>query len=177
MKTERFDTFVKSTLMAAILAILPAHGNANQTVEVYKSPTCGCCAKWVTHLESHGFTVNTHNVGNQKIRAQAGIIPSLGSCHTATVDGYTIEGHVPAEDIKRLLKEKPRAVGLTVPDMPHGSPGMETGRVDPYNVLLIRKPDDPRSATTIYSRHGISQSSSVVQPSTSSSPGSVLRIK
>lgn len=180
MKTRQFDIFIKSILIMAVLTTLTAYASANQTVEVYKSPTCGCCAKWVKHLESHGFTVNTHDVGNQKIRAQAGIAPSLGSCHTAMVDGYAIEGHVPAEDIKRLLKEKPRAVGLAVPDMPHGSPGMETGRVDPYDVLLIRQSGDTRGTATIYSRHGALPSSVTAQPSKgdlSESAESILRLK
>ncbi|HNO74677.1 MAG TPA: DUF411 domain-containing protein [Nitrosomonas mobilis] len=177
MKAEQLNILITLALMMAILVILPMHVSANQTVEVYKSPTCGCCAKWVEHLESHGFIVNTHDVGNQKIRAQAGIVPSLGSCHTAMVDGYAIEGHVPAEDIKRLLKEKPRAVGLTVPDMPHGSPGMETGRVDPYDVLLIKKSGDTRGATTIYSRHGALPPASAVQPLKNDFSESILRLK
>lgn len=179
MKAEQLNSLMTLVPMMAIFAIFPIHASANQTVEVYKTPTCGCCAKWVKHLESHGFTVNTHDVGNQEIRAQAGIVASLGSCHTAMVDGYAIEGHVPAEDIKRLLKERPRAVGLTVPDMPHGSPGMETGRVDPYDVLLIRKSGDTRSATTVYSRHGLPPFSGTAQqlkhdPSESKS---ILRLK
>lgn len=176
MKAAQFNILIKFMTMA-VWIIFPVYVSANQTVEVYKSPTCGCCAKWVEHLESHGFTVNTHDVGNQKIRAQAGIVPSLGSCHTAMVGGYAIEGHVPAEDIKRLLKDKPRAVGLTVPDMPHGSPGMETGRIDPYDVLLIRKSGDTRSATSVYSRHGSLPSSNAVQPSNNEFPNSILRLR
>jgi len=177
MKLEQLNILIKFMMMA-VLVVFSVYVSANQTVEVYKSPTCGCCAKWVEHLESHGFTVNTHDVGNQKMRTQAGIVPSLGSCHTAMVGGYAIEGHVPAEDIKRLLKEKPRAVGLTVPDMPHGSPGMETGRIDPYDVLLIRKSGDTRSATTVYSRHhGTLSSSGVAQPPKNEFSESILRLK
>lgn len=177
MKAKQLNILITLVLMMAILTIFPVYVSANQTVEVYKSPTCGCCAKWVEHLELHGFTVNTHDVGNQKMRAQAGVAPSLGSCHTAMVDGYAIEGHVPAEDIKRLLKEKPRAVGLTVPDMPHGSPGMETGRIDPYDVLLIKKSGDTRSATTIYSQHGALPSSSAAQSLKNDLSESILRLK
>lgn len=122
---------------------------ASATVEVYKSSTCKCCAKWVDHMRANGFTVNTHDVGNKEAREEAGIAPVLGSCHTALVDGYAIEGHVPAQDVKRLLKERPSAIGLTAPGMPHGSPGMEGERNDPYDVLLINK----QGVTSIYSRH------------------------
>lgn len=119
------------------------------SIDVYKSSTCKCCAKWVDHMRANGFTVNTHDVGNKEARERAGISTHLGSCHTALVDGYAIEGHVPAQDIKRLLKERPRAIGLTAPGMPHGSPGMEGARSDPYDVLLINKQGD----TSVYSRH------------------------
>ncbi len=177
MRIRQFEIFMKAIPMMVVLTTSTVYASESKIVEVYKSPTCGCCAKWVEHLESHGFTVNTHDVGNQKMRAQAGITPSLGSCHTAMVGGYAIEGHVPAEDIKRLLKEKPRAVGLAVPDMPHGSPGMETGRVDPYDVLLIRQTGDKRDTATIYSRHGTPPSPGAVQPSRSDLSESVLRLK
>ncbi|SFW10677.1 Uncharacterized conserved protein [Nitrosovibrio sp. Nv17] len=135
---------------------------APATVEVYKSPTCGCCAKWVDHMRAHGFNVNVHDVGNEEARKRAGISTGLGSCHTALVDGYAIEGHVPAQDIKRFLKERPRAIGLTAPGMPHGSPGMEGGRSDPYDVLLI----DKQGGTSVYSSY----------PS-SDRPGSLMRLK
>ena len=140
------------TLLSIIAAALLGTASiaAAATVEVYKSPTCKCCAKWVDHMRANGFTVNTNDVGNKEARERAGISTALGSCHTALVDGYAIEGHVPAQDIKRLLKERPRAIGLAVPGMPHGSPGMEGARSEPYNVLLI----DKQGGTTVYSRHG-----------------------
>ncbi len=127
--------------------------SAAETIEVYKSPTCGCCGKWVDHLRDHGFTVNTHDVGNKEARARAGISPTLGSCHTALIDGYAIEGHVPAQDIIRLLKERPKAVGIAVPDMPHGTPGMEGERSDPYDVLLIKEKGDTRDKATVFNRY------------------------
>lgn len=112
-------------------------------VEVWKSPTCGCCKVWVEHLEASGFAVTVHDVGNTSVRARLGIPVKLGSCHTARVGPYAIEGHVPAREMHRLLKDKPDAVGLAVPGMPIGSPGMdgpEYGpRRDPYDVLLVRK--------------------------------------
>ncbi|TDI81984.1 MAG: DUF411 domain-containing protein [Betaproteobacteria bacterium] len=118
-------------------------------IEVYKSPTCKCCEKWVNHMRANGFTVETRNVGNKEVRKRAGISPSLGSCHTSLVDGYVIEGHVPARDVKRFLSERPSAIGLAVPGMPMGSPGMESSRSNPYNVLLINKEGN----VSVYSRH------------------------
>ena len=111
-------------------------------VEVWKSPECGCCKAWLTHLERNGIAVGTlHNEGNTEARQALGIPLSLGSCHTARVQGYALEGHVPALEIKRLLKERPEARGLAVPAMPLGSPGMDGpdygNRTQPYDVLLV----------------------------------------
>ena len=108
-------------------------------VTVYKSPTCGCCSKWVNHLEANGFTVVAHDVNNMNaIKTQSGVPPQLASCHTALVDGYVIEGHVPAADIKRLLTEKPTIMGVAAPGMPIGSPGMEQGnRKDTFDVVAF----------------------------------------
>ena len=122
---------------------LPAFARALPSVEVWKDPNCGCCKDWVTYLEANGFQVRVHDSGNNAARARLGIPEKLGSCHTAQVGGYAIEGHVPARDIHRLLKERPKAVGLAVPGMPVGSPGMDApiygGRKDPYDVLLVLK--------------------------------------
>ncbi len=110
-------------------------------VEVWKDPDCGCCKDWVTILEKSGFSVRVFDSGNEAIRAQLGMPAKLGSCHTARVGGYVIEGHVPVREIRRLLREKPKAIGLTVPGMVVGSPGMDgpfyKGRKDPYSVLLV----------------------------------------
>ena len=110
-------------------------------VEVWKDPDCGCCKDWVTILEKSGFSVRVFDSGNEAIRAQLGMPAKLGSCHTARVGGYVIEGHVPMREIRRLLREKPKAIGLTVPGMVVGSPGMDSplykGRKDPYSVLLV----------------------------------------
>jgi hypothetical protein len=112
-------------------------------VEVWKSPSCGCCKEWVAHLESNGLRVRVHDVGNTGMRGRLGIPVALGSCHTALVAGYALEGHVPARDVQRLLKERPVAIGLAVPGMPVGSPGMDGpdygARRDPYQVLLVAK--------------------------------------
>lgn len=109
-------------------------------IVVYKSPTCGCCTEWVSHLEKNGFSVEIHNRRTMNpIKAKFGVPPHLQSCHTAEVDGYIIEGHVPADDIVRLLREKPAIKGLAVPGMPMGSPGMEGPRSDPYDVLTFEE--------------------------------------
>ena len=111
------------------------------SVNVWKSPTCGCCNDWIEHLEANGFSVTSFNEGNSDARKRLGMPVRFGSCHTAEVDGYAIEGHVPAGEIHRLLDEKPQAIGLSVPAMPRGSPGMDGpeygGASDPYDVLLI----------------------------------------
>ncbi len=123
---------------------------SDKVLEVYKSPTCGCCGAWVEHMESNGYTVNVHEQQNlQSIKEKAGILPGQGSCHTAFIEGYSIEGHVPAADVDRLLKERPDARGLTVPGMPVGSPGMEMGdRKDAYDVLLFDE-----NGTEVFSHH------------------------
>jgi hypothetical protein len=110
------------------------------TMTVYSSPTCGCCAKWVTHLEENGFSVEhikTEQLGAKK--AELGIPRSLSSCHTGVIGDYVVEGHVPAEQVKRLLAESPDVEGISVPGMPIGSPGMERGDTrEPYDVIAFR---------------------------------------
>jgi hypothetical protein len=123
---------------------------AQPLVEVWKSPTCGCCKDWVAHLEQNGFPVKVHEVADTGVkRAELGMPEALGSCHSATVGGYALEGHVPASEVKRLLKEKPKAVGLAVPGMPLGSPGMDGpaygGIKHEYRVLLVDKSGSYRS--------------------------------
>jgi len=132
--------------LAAIVSALAAPSWAASSlpvVAIWKDPNCGCCDDWAKHLTRSGFAVEIHAVGNTAKRASVGIPERLGSCHTAMVAGYAIEGHVPAKDILRLLKDKPQAVGLTVPGMPIGSPGMDgpeyKGRKDPFDVLLVAK--------------------------------------
>jgi hypothetical protein len=113
------------------------------TIQVWKDPSCGCCKDWVAHLEQAGFKVTVNETGNAGARKRLGMPEKLGSCHTGEIAGYALEGHVPAKDIQRLLREKPKALGLAVPGMPVGSPGMDgavyQGRKDPYDVLLVAK--------------------------------------
>lgn len=123
-----------------VLASSPAQKTA---VEVWKDPNCGCCQDWVAHMEANGFAVTMRQTGNAAVRARLGLPQRLGSCHTALVEGYLLEGHVPAADVRKLLKERPKALGLAVPGMPVGSPGMDgpayQGRKDPYDVLLVTR--------------------------------------
>lgn len=112
-------------------------------MQVWKDPNCGCCNDWVAQLKKAGVTVHVFDQGNAEVRARLGMSQQFGSCHTGLLQEYVIEGHVPVADILRLLKQKPKALGLAVPGMPVGSPGMDGaaygGRRDPYKVLLIQK--------------------------------------
>ena len=136
-----------------LLALMPlallacTQAAAAQTIEVVKSPTCGCCTLWVEHLRREGFEVRI--VDTEDVAATArwlGVPDDLRSCHTGSVGGYAIEGHVPAADIRRLLAERPDALGLAVPGMPLGSPGMEQGDArEPYTVVLFTR-DGRRTA-------------------------------
>ena len=138
MKDMKRYTFLRTLAALPLLAVLPASAAGPQVI-VYKTVTCGCCGKWVEHLKAKGFEPVVKDVPSTAVyRRQYGVPDKLVSCHTAVVGGYTIEGHVPAADIHRLLKTKPAAKGLAVPGMPLGSPGMEAGRRDPYSVLLFQ---------------------------------------
>lgn len=121
-------------------------------VIVYKSPACGCCLAWADHMRSSGFPVEVHDVQDlSPIKAEAGVPAGLGSCHTARIAGYFLEGHVPADDVKQLLVRKPRARGLIVPGMVPGSPGMEQGdERQPFDVLLLAED----GSTTVFTHHG-----------------------
>lgn len=136
---------------AAAASWCVAASDALPTVEVFKNPDCGCCGAWVDHLKASGFPVKVTEVGDTAaVRKRHGLPASFGSCHTALVAGYVVEGHVPAADVKRLLAMKPVAIGLAVPGMPVGSPGMEVGsRKDPFDVLLI----DKRGRDTVFARY------------------------
>jgi len=156
-KLSRFTVFTSlgSAIALAIVVVIyqGLYANsayADETITVYKSPTCGCCTKWIDHLKTNGFKVKAINTNDMySVKEKAGVQYGLGSCHTALVDGYVIEGHVPASDIKRLLEQRPSVIGLTVPGMPMGSPGMEGPRKDSYSVLTF----DQSGNTTEFSRH------------------------
>ncbi|MES2522718.1 MAG: DUF411 domain-containing protein [Gemmatimonadota bacterium] len=117
-----------------------AAATAPKSIVVYKDPNCGCCKEWVKHMEKAGFVATVHDTGDMAtVKKSMGVPSSFESCHTARVGSYTIEGHVPADVIEKLLREKPVALGLAVPGMPMGSPGMEGPRKDKYDVMLFEK--------------------------------------
>ncbi|HXG80176.1 MAG TPA: DUF411 domain-containing protein [Sphingomicrobium sp.] len=142
----------KSLIGAIAAAALFVGGAAHAaTMTVYKSPSCGCCAKWVEHVEKHGFSVTVVPTANMMaLKQKLGVPGEVMSCHTTKVGGYVVEGHVPAADIKRLLAEKPKARGIAVAGMPMGAPGMEHGgHKEPYATMLIGT--DGR--TRVFARH------------------------
>ncbi len=126
----------------------PAQPSAPPVLQVWKDPGCGCCNEWVDHLEKNGFQVQRFDTGNTAVRKRLGLPEKYGSCHTGLIAGYVIEGHVNAQDIQRLLREKPQAIGLAVPGMPIGSPGMDGPvygeRRDAYDVLLVQRDGSAR---------------------------------
>lgn len=141
---------LRSLLLIATLGSAPVWAQSSAAVEVFKSPYCGCCGKWVEHLRQNGFQVKTHDVEDvTAARKKMGMPDQLGSCHTAKIGGYVVEGHVPAADIQRLLKEKPKALGLAVPSMPPGSPGMESSKPIPYQTLLVQF----NGSTRVFAQH------------------------
>ena len=143
LEPRRRQTLTLLATLAATACLPALAAPARTPMEVWKDPNCGCCQDWVELMEKAGFAVTVHDTGNSAVRAKLGLPQRLGSCHTALVGGYLLEGHVPAADVRRLLKEKPKALGLAVPGMPVGSPGMDGpeygGRKDPYDVLLVSK--------------------------------------
>ncbi len=144
-----------ASLRVGLAAALVALGGAAaaQQMLVHKSPDCGCCGAWAEAMAAAGFEVEiAHDdwAALDRLKAELGVAPEHAGCHTAEIAGYVVEGHVPAEDIRRLLAERPAAVGIAVPGMPVGSPGMEMGgRVDPYDVILITEPGEAE----VFARH------------------------
>lgn len=139
-----------SLLLMALLGSAPVLAQSEAQVEVFKNPQCGCCGKWVEHMRQNGFQVRTHEANDVPAIRKAMRMPDrLGSCHTATIGGYVFEGHVPAADVRRLLKEKPKALGLAVPSMVPGSPGMESVNPKPYQTLLVQTD----GTTQVFAQH------------------------
>ena len=138
-----------ATLVAAAITITAistasapqAQETAQPTLAVYKTATCGCCSKWVDHMKAAGFDVKAQNVDDiGRVKSTYGVPAEIGSCHTSLVGGYVVEGHVPADAVKRMLKEKPAIAGIAVPGMPIGSPGMEQGgRTESYSIVAFDK--------------------------------------
>lgn len=123
---------------------------AKTAVAVYKSPTCGCCGNWVEHMKANGFTPTVHEMPDlTAVKKKNGVPEKLTSCHTSIIGGYVIEGHVPAEDIRRLLRERPAIVGLAAPGMPAGSPGMDVPGSPAFDVLSW----DKAGRTKVFATH------------------------
>ena len=145
---RRFAQLTAAAWAASVIAPLGAQPLKGTPVEVWKDASCGCCGDWITHMENNGFKITVHDTGNNAVRARLGLPTKYGSCHTALVGGYVVEGHVPASDVQRLLREKPQALGLAVPGMPMGSPGMDGavygGRRDRYDTLLVSRAGSSR---------------------------------
>ncbi len=153
MPTISRRLLIASGAALAFAGSAQARTPGSRALAVYKSPTCGCCEGWVTHMRQAGFTVAVHVVADPgTVRRARGLPDALASCHTGVIDGYAIEGHVPAADVVRLLAERPEAVGLALPGMPMGSPGMETpdGRKQPFDTLLVLR----SGQTRVFGRHG-----------------------
>lgn len=152
--SKRWAMIALGLLVVVLLAA--CSGSATQAqpvVTVYKSPTCGCCGNWVQHMRSNGFKVEVHDVEDiMSVKRQYGVPGELSSCHTAIVDGYVVEGHVPAADVQRLLQERPQVVGIAVPGMPVGAPGMEVPGATPqsYNVIAF----DRNGHTSVFASYG-----------------------
>lgn len=137
------------SLNLALFGLTSATGALAADLTVYKSPTCGCCTKWVDHMRAAGFTVTVNDVKSvEPVKREHAVPTDMASCHTALVNGYVIEGHVPVDVVQRLLKERPKVSGIAVPGMPMGSPGMEGPRADNYNVFTF----DADGRTAVYDR-------------------------
>ena len=138
--------------LASAIAAQPALAATPTPMEVWKDPNCGCCKDWIARMEKAGFSATVHDSGNQAVRVRLGLPQRLGSCHTALVGGYLVEGHVPPADVRKLLQHKPKALGIVVVGMPVGSPGMDGpaygGRKDPFDVLLVSKTGAGSEVTT-----------------------------
>ncbi len=132
--------------LSAVLAVGPVMAVAESTgplVQVYKSATCGCCKQWVKHLRNAGFTVEATDVADVSVyKREYGVPPQLTSCHTAIVAGYVVEGHVPADDVIKMLRQKPDITGIAVPGMPMGSPGMEGPNATAFDVIAFNGEGD-----------------------------------
>lgn len=143
-------TLLAGVILGATGLRLARAADPAPVVQVWRTPTCGCCGAWVRHLETNGFRVEvTMQDDLSAIKAKHGVPRSLESCHTAVVGGYVVEGHVPAEDVRRLLRERPPVAGLVVPGMPAGSPGMEAPVSEPYATLALAAD----GSTSVFARH------------------------
>ena len=144
--------FLGAAVLVGMTATACAQTRPSRSLTVFKTPTCACCDAWIAHMREAGFTTTITVLPSlQSVRSSRGMPDALASCHTGLIDGYLVEGHVPAQDVMRLLAERPTAVGIAVPAMPLGSPGMETpqGHKEPYDTLLVLR----SGSTRVFARH------------------------
>jgi len=147
---QRRQFLLRLTALMLAGPLVARAADAGPLVQVYKSPTCGCCGKWVDHLRAAGFTVQATNVADvNQYKLEYGVPMQLASCHTAIVEGYIVEGHVPADDVIKMLREKPAIKGIAVPGMPLGSPGMESPNPERYETIAF----DADGNTTVFATH------------------------
>lgn len=149
---SRRQLLVELSALAVAQSVLAkaVAAQASTPIEVYKNPSCGCCRGWVRHMEANGFTAKVTDTNDvDAIKRQHHVDAKLQSCHTSLVGGYVVEGHVPASDVRRLLKDKPKIVGLTIPGMPQSAPGMDGKPFQPYEVLAF----DARGTTSVFAKH------------------------
>jgi hypothetical protein len=130
--------FLKAVVAGMVASSTPVEASPG-AIDVYKDPSCGCCVKWVEHLRRNGFTASVMDVPDlDAFKKRVGVPAALASCHTALIDGYVVEGHVPATEIRRLLSDRPKALGLAIPGMPAAAPGMDVPKAPGYDVLLFQ---------------------------------------
>jgi hypothetical protein len=149
---SRRQFLVDAALAGVATAVLPRLlvAQSQPSLLVYKDPSCGCCTKWVDHMQENGFAVSVQHTTNMgQIKARYHVADQLQSCHTAVAGGYVIEGHIPADDVKRLLKDKPKVTGLTIPGMPASAPGMDMTPYQPFTVLAF----DESGKTSVFAKH------------------------
>lgn len=151
---RRILALAAGNVLAAVAAPPLWAAPAAHAVDVWKDPNCGCCNDWIAYMQEHGFAVTAYDTGNNAVRARLGLAQKYGSCHTALVGGYVIEGHVAVPEIRRLLHQRPDALGLAVPGMPVGSPGMDgpvyNGRIDRYDTVLVLRD----GSSKVFASHG-----------------------
>lgn len=153
-RCERLVGLRRAALVLGSILLTMAGGAQAASMTVYKTATCGCCKDWVAHVRAAGHDVTVQDVSRASLverKRSLGLDLQLAACHTAVVEGYVVEGHVPASDIERMLRERPDIAGIAAPGMPGGSPGMDYGdRRDPYNVIAFRAD----GAMEVFARHG-----------------------
>lgn len=147
---RRLSLLALAVMTISVLPVRSPQAESTADITVYKTPTCGCCKAWVSYLEDNGFRVIAHDLNDlSQVKRQYGVDPRVNSCHTALIDGYVVEGHVPVNDIRRLLNERPEITGISAPGMPQLSPGMYSIEPKDYDVVSF----DEQGNIGLFSRY------------------------